>query len=152
MKSVAKRLRNRKIELILVIPRIKEEKEERSNNITIHYVGYLPRNEFLRLLARSDLYVERCVDEELGLASIEAALLGTPIAKLTHPRFVDRQDYQEEVIWSSSFKGLVEAISDYVLHVDHWKPYYSKKLREFLITRRSWDRLKGSLIRGLRSM
>jgi hypothetical protein len=149
MQDVSRRVK-KGIELIAIDPMTREEREERWGNLVIRYIKYLQRENFLRLLAQSDLYIERNIDEELRLASIEAALLGTPIAKLTHVRFVDRQDYGEEVIWSSSFKGLVEAISDYMLHIDYWKPYYSKKLRDFLITRRSWDQVKEPLIRHLR--
>jgi hypothetical protein len=148
MREVSKRVK-KEVELVMIDPRTRE-REERWENLVVRYVKYLRREDFLRLLAQSDLYIERCIDEELGLASIEAALLGTPIAKLTHPNFVDRQDYREEVIWSSSFKGLAEAIADYLNNIYHQKPLYSKKLRDFLISRRSWDHVKKPLIDSIR--
>jgi hypothetical protein len=149
MKEVSKRVK-KEIELVMIDPKTRE-REERWENLLVRYVKYLRREDFLRLLAQSDLYIERCIDEELGLASIEAALLGTPIAKLTHPKFVNRQDYREEVIWSSSFKGLAEAIADYLNNIYHQKPLYSKKLRDFLISRRSWDHVKKPLIDSIRN-
>ena len=136
---------NREIELVMIDPKTKEG-EERWKNLLIRRFKYLPRKDFLKLLAESDLYIERCIDEELRMASIEAALLGTPIAKLTHPKFVERQDYMDEVIWSRSVKELIDMLSDYLNNAEHWKPFYSKKLRSFVINKRSWDHVKGSLL------
>jgi hypothetical protein len=63
------------------------------------------------------LYIERCIDEELGNGSIDAGIVGTPVAKLTHPLFVERQDYKDGVLWASlprefSVQGHNEASSD----------------------------------------
>jgi hypothetical protein len=74
-------------------------------------------------------------------------LLGTPIAKLTHPKYVERQDYNDEVLWASSPQKFIDMLSDYIQHLDYWKPYYTKKLRSFLITYRNWDYVKVPLLK-----
>jgi len=76
--------------------------------------------------------------------------MGTPIAKLTHSFYVDRQDYTNEVIWESSFNKLVNTISDYLNNVEYWKPFYVKRLREFLLNKRNWDHIKEPLIKFLK--
>jgi hypothetical protein len=150
MKEVSKNIENKEVELTILDPHSVGRSEERIGNLVVRYLGFLPRNDFLQLLANSDLYIECCIDEELRLGSIEAALLGTPIAKLTRPKYVERQDYDEELIWASTFRGLVKAISDYLNDVDCWKPVYSERLREFIVNRRSWDKVKEPLVRILR--
>ena len=149
--SLSKKIGNREVELIIVDSRIKGSVVERWNNLIVHRVGSMPRSDFLKLLASADLYMEGCIDEELRIASIEAGLLGTPVAKLTHPKFVTRQDYCDEVIWSSSPGGLVDALADYIANVEYWKPYYAKKLRNFLVTRRNWDSVKEPLVNFLKA-
>jgi hypothetical protein len=74
-------------------------------------------------------------------------LLGTPIAKLTHPKYAERQDYKDEVLWASSLQKFVDTLGDYMWCLDYWKPYYAKRLRNFLITRRDWDSVKISLVK-----
>ena len=150
MKGVSKKIMGRRIQLLIIDPRVGEKLEEYSN-LKVRFMKPLQRHEFLQLLAQADLYIERCVDEELGLSSIEAALLGTPVAKLTHPRYVERQDYEDEILWASSPQKFIDMLSDYIQHLDYWKPYYAKKLRDFLATRRSWDRVKAPLIKYILS-
>jgi hypothetical protein len=150
MKEVSKNIENKEVELTVLDPHGVGRSEERTGNLVVRYLGFLPRNDFLQFLADSDLYIESCVDEELRLGSIEAALLGTPIAKLTRPKYVERQDYDEELIWASTFRDLVKAISDYLSDVDYWKPVYTERLREFIVNRRSWDKVKEPLVRILR--
>jgi len=147
---VSRNIKNKEVELTILDPSRVGGGEERFGNLVVRYLGFLPRNDFLQLLANSDLYIESCIDEELRLGSIEAALLGTPIAKLTHPKYVERQDYDEELIWASTFRDLVKAISDYLNDVDCWKPMYSERLREFIVNKRSWDKVKEPLVRILR--
>jgi hypothetical protein len=150
MKSISKSIVDKRIQLLIIDPRTEEKLEEYSN-LKVRFMKPLQRHEFLQLLAQADLYIERCVDEELGLSSIEAALLGTPVAKLTHPKYVERQDYEDEILWASSPRKFIDMLSDYIQHLDYWKPYYAKKLRDFLVTRRSWDRVKAALIKYILS-
>lgn len=151
MRSVSKKIRDKEVELVIIDPRTKEGINKRWDNFIVHYASYMSRNNFLRLLAEADLYVERCIDEELGQSSIDAALLGTPIAKLTHPKFVERQDYRNEIMWASSPIKLVNMLVDYVNNKDYWRPYYAKELRDFLIKRRNWNSIKTPLISFIRS-
>jgi len=151
MRRVSRRARNKDIELVLIDPKNEKNITKRWDNLVVRFTGFMPRNNFLRLLAEADLYLEICIDEELGLASIDSALVGTPIAKLTHSKFVERQDYEDEIIWSSSPTRLINILVDYVNNKDYWRSYYAKRLHEFLIKRRNWNYIKVPLISFIRS-
>jgi hypothetical protein len=146
IKGVSKKLSNRRVQLLIIDPRVEEEQKE-FDNLKIKFIKPIARYKFLQLLAQADLYLESCIDEELRLTSIEAALLGTPIAKLTYPEYVKRQDYKDEVLWASSLQKFVDTLGDYMWYLDYWKPYYAKRLRNFLITRRDWDSVKIPLVK-----
>lgn len=150
MKGVSRKIMGRRIQLSIIDPRVEKKLEEYSN-LKVRFMKPLQRHEFLQLLAQADLYIESCIDEELRLSSIDAALLGIPVAKLTHPRHVERQDYKDEILWASSPQKLIDMLSDYIQHLDYWRPYYAKKLRDFLATRRSWDLVKAPLIKHILS-
>jgi len=150
MKEISKRL-NRRINLVIVNPTKREPKIERWGDLVVHRLPFLPRERFLRLVVSSDLYIEACIDEELRLGSIDAGIVGTPVAKLTHPLFVERQDYKDEVLWAASPREFVELVSEYLRNAEDKKPIFSRRFREFLLSRRSWDKVKTPLIRLLRS-
>ncbi len=40
-----------------------------------------------------------------------------PVAKLTHPLFVERVDYKDEVLWVSSPREFVELVLEYLRDV-----------------------------------
>ncbi len=150
MRGVSERL-NRQITLMIVNPAEREPKTEKWDNLVVYRLPLLPRDRFLRLIASSDLYIETCIDEELRLGSIDAGIVGTPVAKLTHPLFVERQDYKDEVLWAPSPREFVELVSEYLRSAEDKKPIFSRRFREFLLSRRSWDKVKTPLIRLLRS-
>jgi hypothetical protein len=150
MKEISKRL-NRRINLVIINPAEREPKTEKRGNLVVYRLPFLPRDRFLRLIASSDLYIERCIDEELGNGSIDAGIVGTPVAKLTHPLFVERQDYKDEVLWVSSPREFVELVLEYLRGIEDKRPVFSRRFREFLLSRRSWDKVKTPLIRLLRS-
>jgi len=149
MRGVSKRL-NRQVDLVIVNPAMRKPKTEKWGNLVVHRFPFLPRGQFLKLIAMSDLYIERSIDEELGLGSIDAGIVGTPVAKLTHPLFVERQDYKDEVLWAASPREFVELVSGYLRDADDKKPIFSRRFREFLLSRRSWDKVKTPLIKLLR--
>jgi len=150
MRGVSKRL-SRRITLVIVNPTKREPKIERWGDLVVHRLPFLPRERFLRLVVSSDLYIEACIDEELRLGSIDAGIVGTPVAKLTHPLFVERQDYKDEVLWAASPREFVELVSEYLRDAEDKKPIFSRRFREFLLSRRSWDKVKTPLIKLLRS-
>jgi hypothetical protein len=147
---VSKRIGNRIVELLIIDPNAEKPTHSYWNNLIVHTVPYLPRREFIKLMLKSDLYIDTSIDEELKVSSIEAALLGVPIAKLTHPKFVDRQDYKDEFIWASTPKSFIDVLVDYIINKDHLKPYYAKKVLEFLILRRNWNIVSQPLLDFLR--
>ncbi len=144
--QVLEHIVKRKFEFIIVSP-----KGRISSFGPVKIIRVMPRHEFLSLLASSDLYIERCIDEELGQVALEAMAMGTPVAKLTHKRYWDRQDYNEEdLILACSFGKLAEKIAEYINNIEHYYYYYSKRCREFVLTKRTWDAVKGPFLTELR--
>ncbi|MEM0216797.1 MAG: glycosyltransferase [Candidatus Bathyarchaeia archaeon] len=142
---VVKRMVKRKFELIIVNP-----KGHISSFGPVKIVRPMPHQEFLSLLASADLYIDILIDEELRQAALEAMAMGTPVAKLTHPRYWNRQDYKEDLILARSFKELTEKIAEYINDVEHYYCYYSKRCREFVLTKRTWDAVKRPFLAALK--
>jgi hypothetical protein len=119
--------------------------------VTIHRQENTDNPERLQSLVKALAKIsQRCIDEELRLGSIDAGIVGTPVAKLTHPLFVERQDYKDEVLWAASPREFVELMSEYLRDAEDNKPIFTRRFREFLLNRRSWDKVKTKLIRLLR--
>ncbi|MEM4005298.1 MAG: hypothetical protein QXM43_06640 [Desulfurococcaceae archaeon] len=136
----------RKFKLIIVNPRVNN-----SFSGPVRIVKPMPRKEFLSFLASADLYIEPCIDEELRLTTLEAMAMGVPVAKLTHPRYWNRQDYGEgDLILGRSFGELAEKIAEYINHAEHYFNYYSKRGREFVLTKRTWDAVKRPFLMALK--
>jgi hypothetical protein len=151
IKYVSRRT-GKKIELLIVDPRRESKTVKLAENLTVRYLRPMPREEFFKYVVNSDLFIELCIDEEIRNTSIEAALLGTPIAKLTHPKFMDRKDYGEDCLLQAySFKELANKITEYVNNIEQYKLTYSKKFRNFIIKHRTWDIVKGPLIDYIKS-
>lgn len=144
--QAVRRMVKRKFELIIVDP-----KGYVSSFGPVKIIRPKPHQEFLSLLASADLYIERNIDEELRLVALEAMTLGTPVAKLTHPMYWNRQDYTEEdLIIARSFKSLAKKIAEYVNNLEHSYYYYSKHGKEFVLTKRTWDAVKKPLLGALK--
>jgi len=143
---VVERMVKRKFELIIVDP-----KGRISSFGPVKLVRPMPRQEFLSLLASADLYIERGIDEDLGQVVLEAMAIGTPVAKLTHQRYWDRQDYREDdLLLACSFRELSEKVAEYINNIEHYYPYYSKRVKEFVQTKRTWDAVKGPFLEALK--
>jgi glycosyltransferase involved in cell wall biosynthesis len=143
--QIMKHMVNRDFELIIVDPR-----KRISSFGPIKIVGPMPRQEFLSLLASADLYIERGIDEDLGQVVLEAMAMGTPIAKLTHPKYWDRQDYKEDLMLARSFKELTNKIAEYINNIEYYYDYYSKICRKFVLTKRTWDAVKEPFLTALK--
>ncbi len=143
--QAVKRMVKRKFELIVVDP---QGRTLSSGPIKI--IRSMPRQEFLSLLASADLYIERSIDEELGYLALEAMSMGVPVAKLSHRKYLDRQDYKEDLILARSFRELAEKIAEYTNNVEHYYYYYSKRGREFVLTKRTWDAVKRPFLTALK--
>ena len=151
VKAVARRTR-KKLELIIVNPATTTYQVKRFSNLTIIQAKFMPKHQFLKILASSDLYIERCIDEELGNTAIEAGLLGTPIAKITHSKYIPRQDYNEDtIILANSAHKFIEKLAEYINKIEYYKEYYSEKIKNFIITKRTWDTVKHNLIKRLKN-
>jgi len=119
-------------------------------NVVVRFIRPLRREMFYRLLASSVLFIERCLDEEMSLSSIEAGLIGVPIAKITLPNYIHRQDYSsKELILSTSLRELAICISEYINNIDEYRNRYVDEFKKFLLTKRSWNVVKSNLLNAL---
>jgi hypothetical protein len=110
----------------------------------------LPREEYLQLLARSSLYLERCTDEEIGYGAIEAGLNGVPVAKMTL-RGWGSQDYDDKtLVLADGFETLANRIAGFLEGPPDARVEYSDRMAGFLKRRRTWDAVKGPLLANLR--
>ena len=57
--------------------------------------------------------------------------MGTPVAKLTHPLFVERQGYKDEVLWTPSPREFVELMSEYLRDAEDKSRYSHASLGSF---------------------
>jgi len=152
MKMISRQV-NKKVEVIIINPQLKTETLKPIGSITIRYIKPLPRIEFLRLLANSDLFIELNIDEELRDSTVEAALLGIPVAKLTHPLFKERCDYKEDdLIQAYSFRELANKISEYIQNIEFYYNTCSKALRDFILKFRTWNNVKRQLVEYLKEV
>jgi glycosyltransferase involved in cell wall biosynthesis len=143
--QAVRRVTSRRVEFIVISPRGGSAPDP------VRIVKPMPREKFLALLESAHLYVERCIDEELGHVSLEALAVGTPVAKLTHRRYWDRQDYgEEDLIVAPTFRGLIERIAEYINNVDSYYDYYSRRGREFVLNKRVWSAVRGPFLAALR--
>ncbi|MEM4679850.1 MAG: hypothetical protein QXL98_02800 [Thermofilaceae archaeon] len=150
---IAKRIAScmrRDVIFYIIDPAVRYENVQQFGRVKVIIKSFMRRADFLKLLALSDLYIERCIDEELGLGSIEAGLLRVPVAKITHPQFVMYQDYTEdEVLVESSVSRFVDLLCEYLNNIERYKDYYSNRYNNFILERRSWDYVKKPLIEKL---
>ena len=150
VKVVAKQT-NKKLKFIIVNPTTSTYQVKHFSNLTVMQIKFVPKYLFFKMILSSDLYIERCIDEELGYSAIEAGLLGTPIAKITYSRYVSRQDYNEDIIiLASTTREFINKLIEFVNNIEYYKEYYSKKIRDFIVTKRVWDAVKHNFIKRLR--
>jgi len=152
IKHVSRRVK-KEIELLIIDPKRGNEAIKLTENLIARHLKPLPKEKFYKYAMNADLFIELCIDEELRNTTIEVALLETPAAKLTHPRFVGRQDYSEDnLLQGYSFKNLVDILVEYLSNVEYYKPYYAKKLKNFILKHRAWDVVKSPLIRYIKDI
>jgi len=143
---------NRRIELSVIDPRRESGIVRMGENLIIRYIKPMPKEEFYKFVISADLFMELCIDEELRNTGIEVALLETPVAKLTHPKYINRRDYgEDDLIQEYSSKKLVERLVDYLNNIEYYKPYYAKKLKTFILKHRTWDVVKNHLIKYVKN-
>jgi hypothetical protein len=123
------------------------------NKTRIIIFPYIQHDLFISLLQNADIYIERSIDEELGYTSIEAALLGTPVAKISPPTFNRRFDYTDrEVILSFSVSDFIEKLTDYINNVESYEFEYSMSIRKWVINTRDWDVVKHTLLKTIQQI
>ncbi|MEM1741122.1 MAG: hypothetical protein QXV11_06650 [Desulfurococcaceae archaeon] len=127
----------RNFEFLIIDPKSNQQKA--IDNILI--VNRLPRKKYLETLTRSILYVDAVIDDELRYSTLEAMLLGVPVAKITHPRYWDKLDFKYE-LFSTSIREFVERVAWYIDHAEELYPMYSSKVREYVLSKRRWNNVK----------
>jgi len=140
---ILKKYTKKEFEFILIDPR-----GEPTVSGFIKLVRPLPRREFLRLLASSDIYLEQCIDEELRYGALEALAMGVPVAKLTHQLFIDRVDYNGVVIHATNVRELAEQLA---LATDKRETLdeYGQRSIDYVKRKRTWNNVKSSLYERL---
>ncbi len=131
---------NKRILFTIVSPG--EHVRARIGCVEIHKLPLMPRLYFQNLLSRQHIYLERNLDEELGLTSIEAGLNGVAVAKITLPEYRDYADYPSKaVIEATSLMGLIDRLVEIIdnLGVIH---EYLTNFYNFLVNKRVWGRVK----------
>ncbi|MEM2094469.1 MAG: hypothetical protein QXI32_04145 [Candidatus Bathyarchaeia archaeon] len=121
------------------------------NSDCVVYKGVVPRAEFLAGVASSDLYIERNLDEELGFSTLEAGLLGVPIAKVTLPSRTGYFDVPEDAIINvSSIRGLFREISRFIVSCEKCRSEYASNFLDYLLQNRMWSNVKYELLNSFR--
>jgi len=119
------------------------------DNICIKVIKGLPRKKFMKLLGSSLLYIDTLIDEELRFSTLEAGLQETAVAKLIHPRYIKNADYSEkEIIIGRDIQEFIEKVTYCLNNPDICKEY-GNNLRNFIVTKRSWNAVKDPLLRAL---
>lgn len=147
--ALRKRATSKPIRFIVEDPRIKQPLKL---NNGFEVIGRMSKHKFYRILASSDLFIEITLDEELRLTSLDAGLLGVPISKITVNHFRDRRDFDESVIIDApNIEQFINNIIEYINNIDYYKPVYSKKVIEFITSKRSWEAVKHPFIDIIKS-
>jgi len=95
------------------------------------------------------IYIERCIDEELGYGALEAMAMGVPVAKLTHPIYERNVDYDYAIINSTSIYELAKRISQAIENEDLDK--YSQNTMDYIRRKRVWNSVKHNFINMIRN-
>jgi len=132
----------KKIEFVIIDPSSEPYQDE-----VIKVIKPLPREKYLQLVASSDIYIERCIDEELRYGALEAMAMGTPVAKVTHPLYRSNIDYERALINAQTITGLARIISQ-VIEQNNLERY-SKAGMEYVREKRTWNSVKSELYRRL---
>ncbi|MEM4623748.1 MAG: hypothetical protein QW816_06850 [Desulfurococcaceae archaeon] len=117
----------------------KSKPQQVSNYIKV--MSRLSREEYFKLLAKSFLYIDSVIDDELRYSTLEAMLLGVPVAKITHPRYWDKLDFKYE-LFSTSVREFIERVAWYIDHAEELYPMYSSKVREYVLSKRRWNNVR----------
>ena len=137
----------KKFELVVVDPNSAPGQQD-----GISVIPFLRRDEFLKLVRSSDMYLERCKDEELGFGSLESGLLGTPVVKVTRSAYLGREDYSEkEVVSATTIGGLAMEIARFIDDAENLERSYSSEFFNFVTRKRAWDEVKPPLLAWIRS-
>jgi glycosyltransferase involved in cell wall biosynthesis len=116
----------------------------------VEYKGYLPQKEFWEYVASSDIFFERCLDEEIGYAALEAGALGVPIAKVTLLPYVRRMDLtKNEAIIAYNCESLLKELIYYFDNISREKNRLVESFDKYILARRTWDTVKGQLLNVL---
>jgi len=144
------RLLRRSILFYIIKPKTLKDNIYQFDKVKVVVRDFMPRIDFLRLLATADLYIEPGIDEEIGMDSIEAGLLKIPVAKITNPKFTALQDFtRDEVIFEENVSHFVHSLSEYFSNIEGYKNYYGSKFHSFVSRKRSWESVKRPLIKKL---
>jgi len=136
--KILKDATKKKIEFIIIDPSSEPYQDE-----IVEVIKPLPKERYLQLVASSNIYVERCIDEELGYGALEAMAMGTPVAKVTHPLYRSNIDYENALINAQSINELARVISQAIEQNDLER--YSEAGMRYVKEKRTWNSVKSKL-------
>ncbi|MEM2613567.1 MAG: glycosyltransferase [Nitrososphaerota archaeon] len=121
----------------------------RFDNIIV--MNSISHESFLKLLAKASLFIDTVIDEELRHSTLEAMILGVPVAKIVHPAYKLMLDYNEgDLLLSYSVQDAVSKISEYLSQAEYYYNAYSKSCENFVIRKREWNAVKNPFIAALK--
>lgn len=123
----------------------------KTGNVTI--VNSISHESFIKLLLKASLFIDTVIDEELRHSTLEAMMLGVPVAKIVHPIYKPKLDYgEEDLLLSYNVQDLVSKISEYLNRIKYYYDIYSKNCENFVIKKREWNIVKKPFIAALKRM
>jgi len=140
--KILKHATKKKIEFTIIDPFSEPYQDE-----IVKVMKPLPRERYLQLVASSDIYIERCIDEELRYGALEAMAMGTPVAKVTHSLYRSNIDYENAIINAQTITELARIISQVVEQNDLER--YSKAGMKYVREKRTWNSVKSELYKRL---
>lgn len=101
--------------------------------------------EFIKLLARSDLYIEPVLDDEFRYSTLEAMALGIPVVKITTLNYCERMDLRYQLT-TCSFNEFLFKILDYIKNKENYLKDCKDIVTKYVYEHRTWEMARRKLL------
>ncbi|MEM1510869.1 MAG: hypothetical protein QW096_13465 [Thermofilaceae archaeon] len=130
-----------KIKVVLIDP--KGRLNTKKDFILVY--RYLPWEEFIKLLARSDLYIETVLDDEFRYSTLEVMALGIPVAKITTLNYCGKVALRYQLT-ICSFNEFLFKILDYIKNREKYLKDYKDIVTKYVYEHRTWEVARRKLL------
>ncbi|MEM1660996.1 MAG: hypothetical protein QXR17_07670 [Candidatus Bathyarchaeia archaeon] len=130
-----------KIKVVLIDP--KGELSIKKDFMLVY--RHIPWEEFFKLLARSDLYIETILDDEFRYSTLEAMALGTPVVKITTLNYCRKVDLRYQLI-TCSLNEFLYKILDYINNKEKYIKDYKDVVTKYIYENRTWEIARRKLL------